>query len=115
MLESIFDLIRPLVAFVGIISNVHSLCATYSWLAWLCTIPDVVIGIIQGILPAVLLAVLFMLLPIILRLLARFEGIPTRTGIELNLMTRFFVFQVVVRSLSFFGGRVDIEGPSMVS
>ena len=53
-------------------------------------------GIIAGILPPVLLAVLMMLLPIILRLLARFEGIPKRTGLELSLMTRFFIFQVIV-------------------
>lgn len=43
-----------------------------------------------------LLAVLMMLLPIVLRLLARFEGIPKYTGLELSLMTRFFIFQVVV-------------------
>lgn len=43
-----------------------------------------------------LLAVLMMLLPIVLRLLARFEGIPKYTGIELALMNRFFVFQVIV-------------------
>lgn len=50
----------------------------------------------QGILPPVLLAVLMMLLPIILRLLAQFEGIPQRTGLELSLMSRFFMFQVLV-------------------
>lgn len=50
----------------------------------------------QGILPPVLLAVLMMLLPIVLRLFARFEGIPKYTGLELSLMTRFFIFQVVV-------------------
>lgn len=55
------------VAFVGIISNVYGLCTQYHWLAWLCKIPKVVIGIIQGVLPAVLLAVLMALLPIILR------------------------------------------------
>ncbi|KAH7886828.1 hypothetical protein F5I97DRAFT_1936442 [Phlebopus sp. FC_14] len=83
------------VAFVGVISNIQGLCVRASWLAWLCQIPEVVIGIIQGILPPVLLAVLMMLLPIVLRLLARFEGIPTRTGLELSLMTRFFIFQVI--------------------
>lgn len=36
-----------------------------------------------------------MLLPIVLRLLARFEGIPKRTGLELSLMTRYFLFLVV--------------------
>lgn len=84
------------VAFVGLISNIEGLCVRETWLAWLCTIPKVILGIIQGILPPVLLAVLMMLLPIILRLLARFEGIPTRTGLELSLMSRFFIFQVIV-------------------
>ncbi|KAG1862099.1 hypothetical protein DFJ58DRAFT_776452 [Suillus subalutaceus] len=83
------------VAFVGIISNIEGLCVRESWLAWLCKLPSPVIGIIQGILPPVLLAVLMMLLPIILRLFGRFEGIPTRTGLELSLMTRYFIFQVI--------------------
>ena len=86
------------VAFVGIVSNVYGLCVQYRWLAWLCKLPSVVVGLLQGILPAVLLAVLMMLLPIILRLLANFEGIPRRTGLELSLMTRYFIFQVIVRS-----------------
>ena len=89
------------VAFIGIVSNVHSLCATYSWLAWLCTLPPVIVGIISGILPPALLAILMMMLPIILRLLARLEGMPQRTMIELSLMTRYFIFQVVVRTRSF--------------
>jgi hypothetical protein len=83
------------VAFVGFISNIHSLCTTYHWLAWICTIPTIIISIVQGFLPAVLLAVLFMLVPIIMRMLARMEGIPQRTGVELSLMDRFFLFQVV--------------------
>ncbi|KAF9568644.1 DUF221-domain-containing protein [Agrocybe pediades] len=83
------------VSFVGIISNVHTLCTTAKFLAWVCDLPSVVVGIISGILPPVLLAVLMMLLPIVLRLLARFEGIPKYTGLELSLMTRFFIFQVV--------------------
>lgn len=91
------------VAFVGIVSNVYALCASTSWLAWICTLPKVVVGIIAGILPPVLLAVLMMLLPIVLRLLARFEGGTRRSGLELELMGRFFVFQVVV-SVGFVGG-----------
>jgi hypothetical protein len=60
--------------------------------------------------------VLFILLPIVLRcelllarveerrrtdghcvfaVFARFEGIPLRTGVELSLMTRFFIFLVI--------------------
>ena len=86
------------VAFVGAVSNVHSLCMTYKWLAWLCKLPAPVVGIISGILPPVALAILMMLLPIVLRLLSRLEGTPTRTGIELSLMTRYFLFQVLVSS-----------------
>lgn len=92
------------VAFVGIISNIQGLCVRESWLAWLCKLPSPVVGIIQGILPPVLLAILMMLLPIVLRLLGRFEGIPTRTGLELSLMTRFFIFQVVVSISLFING-----------
>ncbi|KAG8960835.1 hypothetical protein FRC03_006078 [Tulasnella sp. 419] len=83
------------VAGVGIISNVYGLCESYSWLAWICGLPKVVVGLLQGVLPPVLLAVLMALLPIVLRLLAQFEGIPRRTGLELSLMTRFFIFQVI--------------------
>ncbi|KAH7922752.1 DUF221-domain-containing protein [Leucogyrophana mollusca] len=83
------------VAFVGIISNIEGLCVREKWLAWLCKIPSPVLGIIQGILPPVLLAVLMLLLPIVLRLLGRFEGIPTKSGLELSLMTRYFIFQVI--------------------
>jgi hypothetical protein len=82
------------VAFVGIISNIYTVCQTAVFLAWICTLPSVVVGIISGILPPALLAVLMMLLPIVLRLLARLEGIPQYTGLELSLMTRFFIFQV---------------------
>ena len=84
-------------AFVGAITNIHSLCTTYHWLAWVCDLPGVVISFIQGFLPTVLLALLFMLVPIVLRILARMEGIPQKTGVELSLMDRFFLFQVIVR------------------
>jgi calcium permeable stress-gated cation channel len=102
-----------LVTFIGIVSNIHALCVQYRWLAWLCKLPSPVIGVIQGILPPVLLAASMMVLPIVLRyndsnvkccqmfirgdrLLARFEGIPKKTGLELSLMSRFFIFQVIV-------------------
>jgi hypothetical protein len=56
----------------------------------------VVISFTQGFLPTVLLALLFMLVPIALRILARLEGIPQKTGVELSLMNRFFLFQGIV-------------------
>lgn len=83
------------ITFVGILTNIVGLCKTYSWLSWLCKLPDVVVGVLSGVLPPVGLAILMMLLPIVLRMLARLEGIPRRTGIELSLMTRYFIFQVI--------------------
>ncbi|GAC71956.1 uncharacterized conserved protein [Moesziomyces antarcticus T-34] len=83
------------VAFVGIISNIKGLANDVPFLGWLNSIPNVVVGIIQGILPTVLLAVLNMLLPIFLRLLSRLSGVPTRSGIELDLQGRFAAFQIV--------------------
>ena len=56
-----------------------------------------IISVIQGFGTAVALVVLFMLVPILFRKLARFEGIPQKTGVELSLMDRYFMFQVIVR------------------
>ena len=84
--------------FVGFISNIRSVCNTYHWLHWVCTLPGVVVSFIQGFLPTVLLVVLFLLVPIVMRMLARLEGIPQKTGVELSLMDRFFLFQVIVRA-----------------
>lgn len=109
------------VAFVGAVSNIYTICEDVSFLAWICTLDDVIVGIIAGILPPVLLAILMMLLPIVLRLLARFEGIPRYTGLELSLMTRFFLFQVVhsflIVTLSsgiIASGRQLIENPTSI-
>jgi hypothetical protein len=84
------------VTFVGFLSNIHSVCTTYKWLAWVCKAPPIVVNIVQGFASNVLLVVLFMLVPIIMRILARMEGIPQKTGVELSLMNRFFAFQVIV-------------------
>ncbi|KAK2462387.1 hypothetical protein APHAL10511_005693 [Amanita phalloides] len=83
------------VAFVGVVSNIHTVCQKAPFLAWICKLKQPVVGIISGVLPPVLLAVLMMVLPIVLRLFAKFEGIPQKTGVELSLMSRFFIFQVV--------------------
>jgi hypothetical protein len=64
----------------------------------------VVISFIQGFLPSVLLALLLLLVSVLLRILARLEGIPQKTGVELSLMDRFFLFQVIVCILSFIIG-----------
>nr|XP_019042928.1 hypothetical protein I302_08637 [Kwoniella bestiolae CBS 10118]OCF21858.1 hypothetical protein I302_08637 [Kwoniella bestiolae CBS 10118] len=86
------------VAFVGVLSNIKTLTEQFSWLGWINGDgfgKTLLQGIISGILPPVLLAVLMALLPIILRQLLAFEGIPSKTGVELSLMTRYFIFLVI--------------------
>lgn len=83
------------VTFVGIISNINSLCSQVSWMAWLCKLQAPIPGILQGVLPPVMLAVLLMILPMFFRFLARFEGIPLHSRVELSLMSRYFLFLVI--------------------
>ncbi|KAL1686821.1 hypothetical protein GGG16DRAFT_63488 [Schizophyllum commune] len=83
------------VAFVGTVSNVSGLCENISWLAWLCKIPSVPLGIIEGFLPPVLLAVLFALLPVILRFLAWYSCLPRYSLISTNVYKRYFAFLVI--------------------
>ncbi|OCF40137.1 hypothetical protein I317_06026, partial [Kwoniella heveanensis CBS 569] len=86
------------VAFIGALSNIKTLTDTFHWLAWIngdSFGKKLLQGVISGILPPVLLAVLMLVLPIILRQLAAFEGIPSKNGVELSLMTRYFIFLVI--------------------
>src|SRR5258706_82666 len=85
----------PIVAFVGLISNINTLANTVSFLGWINSIPTAVQGIIQGILPPVALAVLFIVLPIFLRACIQLQGEPLQSEIERQLWARFWVFQVV--------------------
>ncbi|KAL8279899.1 hypothetical protein RQP46_007749 [Phenoliferia psychrophenolica] len=83
------------VALVGFISNIKSLTGTVKFLSFLNKLPPTVIGIIQGVLPPVLLAVLFMLLPIVLRKFVKMGGPVLNSQIELQLFSRFWLFQVI--------------------
>lgn len=81
------------VAFVGAISNIKTL-QTISFLTWISSIPNVILGVITGLLPSIMLAVLMALVPIVLRLLAGlFE--PTTSAVELRVQAWYFAFQVV--------------------
>jgi hypothetical protein len=100
-------------AFVTSISNVSNLCASVSWLGWLCTLRSPLNvslaqhirtyantmsstqGIIQGLLPPLALMLLFLLLPPFLRFLAVFEGVPLRSRVEHSLQQRYFAFLFV--------------------
>jgi hypothetical protein len=85
----------PIIAFVGLISNINTLANTVSFLNWINKIPPVVQGIIQGVLPPVALAVLFIVLPIFLKACIKLQGEPLQSEIERQLWARFWVFQVV--------------------
>ncbi|WFD29487.1 hypothetical protein MSPP1_000496 [Malassezia sp. CBS 17886] len=83
------------VAIVGVLSQFDYLQQKVFFLSWIKYIPGVPKGIIKAVLPTAALAVLNMLLPPWLRFLAKQSGIPTKRGIELSLMTRFFLFQII--------------------
>ncbi|KAK8869970.1 hypothetical protein IAR55_000540 [Kwoniella newhampshirensis] len=89
------------VAFIGALSNITTLTQTYHWLNWLDWLNGpgfgrkLLSGLVSGVLPPVLLSLLMMLLPFVLRQLASFEGTPSKNGVELSLMTRYFIFLVI--------------------
>ncbi|WVN85988.1 uncharacterized protein L203_101146 [Cryptococcus depauperatus CBS 7841] len=86
------------VAFIGAMSNVATLTSQFKWLAWIAGNSfdkKLLQGVFSGILPPVLLELLMMALPVILRHLAVFEGVMNKTGVELDLMTRYFIFLVI--------------------
>lgn len=85
----------PILAFVALVSNVDSLCEQASFLAWLCTIPSAVLGIIKGILPAVAYALVFALLPPFLRFTLKRQGIVRNSDLELKLFSRYWLFQII--------------------
>ncbi|EJD53507.1 DUF221-domain-containing protein [Auricularia subglabra TFB-10046 SS5] len=85
----------PLVTFVGVVSNISTVCSTLSFLNWICKLPTAVKGIIQGILPPALLAVLFIVLPIYLRTLVKLQGEPQQSVVERKLWNRFWLFQII--------------------
>ncbi|ODN73491.1 hypothetical protein L202_07996 [Cryptococcus amylolentus CBS 6039] len=85
------------VAFIGVLSNVTTLTTEYHWLAWIngdgfgYTILQ---GVISGVLPPILLGILMEIIIGVLRSLSAFEGHPSKTEVEFNLMTRYFIFLV---------------------
>ncbi|KAI8578473.1 hypothetical protein K450DRAFT_246997 [Umbelopsis ramanniana AG] len=81
------------VAFVSSISSLSSLATILPFLSGVNNLPPVAVGVIQGILPAIALSILMALLPVVFVMLARFEGIPRRTSIEMSLLQKYFVFQ----------------------
>lgn len=83
------------VAVVGVISNVSYLEDTFSWLAWLKQIPQVIMGVVTGLLPSVALSILMSLVPVIMRLCAKLAGEPSFSRVELFTQNAYFAFQVI--------------------
>ncbi|KZS87835.1 DUF221-domain-containing protein [Sistotremastrum niveocremeum HHB9708] len=83
------------VAFIGLLSNISSLCAKVHWLSWICKAPTPVPGIIEGLVPPLLLAILFLLLPMILRAFAFYQCIPRYSLVSISVYKRYFIFIVI--------------------
>ena len=43
--ELVANTLISTVVYIDVVSNVHLLCTTYSWLHWLCELPDIVVTI----------------------------------------------------------------------
>ncbi|KAI1760520.1 DUF221-domain-containing protein [Hypoxylon sp. FL1150] len=82
------------VAVVGVISNVQYL-ESISFLSWIGSIPDIVLGLVSGLLPSVLLSVLMSLVPVIMRLCAKLSGEPSLARVELFTQNAYFAFQLI--------------------
>ncbi|KAK6957812.1 hypothetical protein Daesc_000601 [Daldinia eschscholtzii] len=82
------------VAVVGVISNVTYL-SSISFLQWIRSIPDVVLGFIQGLLPSIALSILMSLVPVIMRLCAKLSGEPSLSRVELFTQNAYFFFQLI--------------------
>ncbi|KAF7194369.1 hypothetical protein HII31_04402 [Pseudocercospora fuligena] len=80
------------VAFTSLLNKVSELASYVSWLAWLTTLPGVVISIIQGVLPPVLLSLILLLVPIIFRFLIKQQGVPTGNDRERGVQSWYFAF-----------------------
>lgn len=83
------------VAVVGVISNVSYLEATFPWLGFLNSVPQVIMGVITGLLPSVALSILMSLVPVIMRLCAKLSGEPSFSRVELFTQNAYFTFQVI--------------------
>lgn len=89
----------PLTAIVGGLANITTLTEKWAWLSWLngdSFGKKLLQGVFTGIVPPVLLALLTMIFPTILRHLSSFQGTVSRTEVELDVMTRYFIFLVIV-------------------
>mmetsp|Transcript_18688 Transcript_18688/g.31106 ORF Transcript_18688/g.31106 Transcript_18688/m.31106 type:complete len:755 (+) Transcript_18688:110-2374(+) len=84
-------------SFIAGLANINNLSqiSGLSWLADLAKGNTLLTSFIQGYLPPLLLAVLMALVPIIIRLLAERSGLSAKSAVDVSLMAKYFVFQVI--------------------
>ncbi|KFY40939.1 hypothetical protein V495_05162 [Pseudogymnoascus sp. VKM F-4514 (FW-929)] len=80
---------------VGLITKIDVIASKVIFLKWILLLPKPILGLITGLLPAVALSLLMAAVPMILRAIARQSGVPSHSMIELFVLKRYFIFQVV--------------------
>ena len=83
------------IALTGVLSQISYLTGVLPWLICINRLPGWLLGCIQGILPQVILTVLIMVLPIIFRVIVNYQGLLTKTAVELSLQIYYFTFLFV--------------------
>lgn len=85
----------PIIAFVGLLTNINYIVDKVPFLSFINDIPTVILGVVTGLLPALILALCIILVPILFRLLAKLGGEPTTSAVELKTQSWYFAFQVI--------------------
>lgn len=90
----------PISTFIAALSTVTKLTERFPWLRWIngdSFGKKVLQGVITGVLPPLLQVLLIVLiLPLVLRTLSRLQGTVSRTEVELDVMSRYFIFLLIV-------------------
>lgn len=81
--------------FIASLSSLSVLVDAFSFLAFLESLPQAVIPLVEGIIPPLMLAGLMALLPVILTTMATYEGPVRHSAITHSVMSKYFLFLVV--------------------
>ncbi|KAH8650341.1 hypothetical protein BGZ60DRAFT_550848, partial [Tricladium varicosporioides] len=80
------------VTIIGLLSQIKYLADVVSWLQWIETLPNWLVGVIQGVLPPALLAVITAAVPIAIRPIANIEGLHSYQATENHVQIYYFTF-----------------------
>ncbi|KAK2600413.1 hypothetical protein N8I77_009949 [Diaporthe amygdali] len=82
-------------AIIGTISNVNYLADNVSWLSWINSLPDPLLGLLTGFLPPFLTSQFASYLPNLMRHVAKASGQPTTVTAELQVQAWYYAFQII--------------------